>query len=493
MTDTGGVRTASRPTALVVALLATLLLAVGPAGAQQDPAPGGRPEPRIVDGTVAPPGSWPTVAALVLRGRTAVAGQFCGATAIDRSWVLTAAHCVRDGDWAPRAADIDVLVGTQDLRSGGTRLPVAEIRVHPSWNVNTVRNDLAVLRLATPIPVSTPLQALAAQGADPGINSATAAGWGSTDPEGEQYPVQLRQATMLTAPSASCAQASIYHEGSMMCAIGGVTPGSGGPCFGDSGGPLVTGPTNDGTQIGISSWIIECGQYQTYFTRVAAFRTWIDRQTDFGPHSTASPFVTAMYRDLFGRAPSSAELSRHLSWIAGGQSAAGAAAGMLDGPTYSGRAGGVARLYQAIFLRRPETGGMAFWMGEATRGVSLKRIADQMVRAKEFTQRYGTLGHSAFVDLVYENVLGRSPSSADRAFWVGELQSGRRSRGQVMVGFSESKEFKGLTDPWVRVTAAFHGLVRRVPTSVEMDRWRGQPTADIAAFLLESYAYAARY
>ena len=77
----------------------------------------------------------------------------------------------------------------------------------------------------------------------------------------------------------------------------------------------------------------------------------------------------------------------------------------------------------------------------------------------------GTLGGPKFVDLVYNNVLGRPPDPGGRAFWVAELSSGRRERGAVMVGFSESPEFvvKTGTTPPVPAAAISDGTHAGVP------------------------------
>ena len=45
-----------------------------------------------------------------------------------------------------------------------------------------------------------------------------------------------------------------------------------------------------------------------------------------------------------------------------------------------------------------------------------------------------------FVELVYHNVLARNPDAAGDGYWQSLLASGA-SRGAMMVGFSESKEF----------------------------------------------------
>jgi len=42
----------------------------------------------------------------------------------------------------------------------------------------------------------------------------------------------------------------------------------------------------------------------------------------------------------------------------------------------------------------------------------------------------------------YRNVHGRDPDPEGYAFWLGLLQSGTISRAQLLVGFSESPEFR---------------------------------------------------
>ncbi len=112
--------------------------------------------------------------------------------------------------------------------------------------------------------------------------------------------------------------------------------------------------------------------------------------------------------------------------------------------------GQVTRLYKAYFLRDPEPAGRAYWAGRMTAGMRLEDISQFFAGSTEFKNRYGSLSNGGFVDLVYENVLGRAPDPGGRAHWVSGLDAGRLQRGKVMVGFSESPEFvkkTGTTPP----------------------------------------------
>jgi len=101
--------------------------------------------------------------------------------------------------------------------------------------------------------------------------------------------------------------------------------------------------------------------------------------------------------------------------------------------------GQLSRLYQAYFRRLPDANGFSYWLGERAKGSALELVSDAFASSSEFQAAYGSLSNQQFVDLVYQNVLGRSPDAAGRSYWVAVLASGV-SRGAVMTGFSESGE-----------------------------------------------------
>jgi hypothetical protein len=72
---------------------------------------------------------------------------------------------------------------------------------------------------------------------------------------------------------------------------------------------------------------------------------------------------------------------------------------------------------------------------------SLVDISDAFAGSPEFNLRYGALNSTAFVTLVYKNVLDRAPDAGGLQASVDFLGRGAR-RGEVMLGFSESPEFK---------------------------------------------------
>ena len=89
----------------------------------------------------------------------------------------------------------------------------------------------------------------------------------------------------------------------------------------------------------------------------------------------------------------------------------------------------------------------------------------------------------------YWSVLGRAPDPGGLAFWTGELNSGYRSRGQVMLEFSESQEFVALFQNNVRVSMLFQSLLRRAPLQAGYDYWLNRlNTGTFAAAIAEFIA-----
>lgn len=149
------------------------------------------------------------------------------------------------------------------------------------------------------------------------------------------------------------------------------------------------------------------------------------------------------------------------------------------------------RLYEAYFGRAPDAGGLEFWRSQRAGGRGLAEVSEEFARSPEFVATYGSLSDEAFVDLVYRNVLGRAPDAGGRAFWLEQLAVGR-SRGLVMVLFSESPEFIDRTDtvvPELPIAASvrrlYAGFFGRDADPTGLAYWvgeanRGVPLAVIA-------------
>jgi hypothetical protein len=106
----------------------------------------------------------------------------------------------------------------------------------------------------------------------------------------------------------------------------------------------------------------------------------------------------------------------------------------------------VARLYGAAVNRLPDAPGLLYWLDTVKSGQhSLGDVADLFVKSAEFSATYGTLSDKDYVEQIYRNVLDRAPETAGTQFWVSYLADGTHDRGDVLLGFSDSAEFRTQT------------------------------------------------
>jgi hypothetical protein len=115
-------------------------------------------------------------------------------------------------------------------------------------------------------------------------------------------------------------------------------------------------------------------------------------------------------------------------------------------PAYdaNGPTGTIYRLYRAYFLREPDKAGYDYWYGVYRNGYPLDKISNDFARSAEFQQRYGSVDNRRFLELVYQNVLGRAPDQGGYDYWLGHMDRGML-RGFVMIYFSDSEEFRAKT------------------------------------------------
>lgn len=98
-------------------------------------------------------------------------------------------------------------------------------------------------------------------------------------------------------------------------------------------------------------------------------------------------------------------------------------------------------LYSAIFGRTPDRGGLDFWTSEVVRTGDISEIANIFIGSDEYVQRFGAAtDDTAFLNALYQNILGRPADGAGLAFWRDALERGVVDRGDVAVGFAQSQE-----------------------------------------------------
>ncbi|MFW2383138.1 MAG: DUF3048 domain-containing protein, partial [Acidimicrobiales bacterium] len=115
---------------------------------------------------------------------------------------------------------------------------------------------------------------------------------------------------------------------------------------------------------------------------------------------------------------------------------------------------------------------LKFWAGKLSTGSSTLAVSHEYAMSAEFQNTYGALDDAEFIELVYQNVLGRPADAVGLEFWLDEMATGT-SRGAVMLGFSESVENIRDMDPIVKATMMYVGMLGRAPEPVGLDYWSG--------------------
>ncbi|KAM6174127.1 chymotrypsin-like elastase family member 2A [Erethizon dorsatum] len=235
---------------------------------------------RVVGGEDATPNSWPWQVSLQYLDLDKWFHN-CGGSLVTTSWVVTAAHCVRN----PRT--YRVVLGRHSLSTnepGSEAIAVSTYVVHEKWN-NDLANgyDIALVKLAEPVTLSDKIQPACLPPAGtilPNNYPCYVTGWGRLQTNGLS-PDILQQGLLLVVDYDTCSSSSWWGSSvntRMVCAGGdGVTSS----CNGDSGGPLNCQADDGRWQVhGVVSFgsSLGCNYYRkpSVFTRVSEFIDWID-------------------------------------------------------------------------------------------------------------------------------------------------------------------------------------------------------------------------
>lgn len=107
----------------------------------------------------------------------------------------------------------------------------------------------------------------------------------------------------------------------------------------------------------------------------------------------------------------------------------------------------VYRLYRATLDRAPDANGHKAWTAKIVMNeLEPLDAVSGFVNSQEFRNTYGGLNDIQFVEQLYSSVLDRAADEGGLSRWSGQLQDGTLSREQVVLGFSDSREFRNATD-----------------------------------------------
>ncbi|KAA0185673.1 hypothetical protein HAZT_HAZT002186 [Hyalella azteca] len=162
---------------------------------------------------------------------------------------------------------------------------VEKVTVHESYSRSTLQNDVAVLKLTTPLQYSDRVQPICLPTSDiptDGELQATITGWGRD--ESKQLKTILQELTSTITTNKLCGERwnkngapSSFIVDTMMC----MDASDGDSCNGDSGGPAVM-QYPEGSQNYVQVGIVSFGSGSCtdkdlpgVYTRVSKYRDWI--------------------------------------------------------------------------------------------------------------------------------------------------------------------------------------------------------------------------
>ena len=295
--------------------LVAALAPLGPAGAET------AVSPNVVNGVVGDPAEFPFLVALADRAAFERSGLFeahiCGGTVVAPRVVVTAAHCVTSRGTPLRPGSLIVARPSSGRLDDAnvTAVRVSIITINPEYDDLTDAGDIAVLRLAEPLPGAVPV--LAALPSEDALLTAAGqrvrvAGWGATRPTGTNFPEQFRVGDLIAFPRSACGGGRDYRVDSvvfrgwgreevdpdtMICAEGVRDGAPVDSCIGDSGGPLIAGEGSARRLVGVVSWGPQrcASSFPGVYARIGAFTSFLrDHGVPFavpGPDDPRAPRI----------------------------------------------------------------------------------------------------------------------------------------------------------------------------------------------------------
>uniref|UniRef100_A0A4W5MFF3 Peptidase S1 domain-containing protein n=1 Tax=Hucho hucho TaxID=62062 RepID=A0A4W5MFF3_9TELE len=195
--------------------------------------------------------------------------------------------------WVPRQQGVGdvcsplIILGRQNQQGSNPNevsTTVDEIVLHPAYDGSTHDNDIALLRLSSPVNFTDYIFPICLAASDSVFHKGTESwvtGWGNAN-EGDPLPppqtLQEVEVPVVGNTQCDCLNGVGSITDNMLCA--GALEGGKDSCQGDSGGPMVVKHNSVWVQSGVVSWGYGCARPNLpgVYTRVSSYQSWINSQ-----------------------------------------------------------------------------------------------------------------------------------------------------------------------------------------------------------------------
>ncbi|KAF5298268.1 hypothetical protein FQR65_LT09779 [Abscondita terminalis] len=216
----------------------------------------------------------------------------CSGSLINKLYVLSAAQCLTDrkskvtairlGDYNITSSEDCVTndQGERECNDDIIEIKIEEMFLHPLYNERTRHNDIALIRLSTPVqfsdyirPICLPEQDLLISG---NVHNLSTSGWGILQYFGEEISQIKKRVPTNLARLDDCKKQyepkNFTITENQICGEEFESIS----CIGDGGAPLMHEVKYQWEQVGIMSFGLGCGgTYFTIYTKVFGYLDWI--------------------------------------------------------------------------------------------------------------------------------------------------------------------------------------------------------------------------